>query len=122
MEKYYDVIERTMELLETINEGLLYTEKQIEELRYEGTFELLKDSKVAIESIEKALAPLKSEFTKNSIDELYNNMIDSFNEIIENFEENKKMEIGIQIKEEVVPEFGEWKEEIIRILNPFILS
>ncbi len=121
MEKHYEVLERTIELLETIGEGFEHVEKQFSELRYEEGFNLLKDAMEAIESIENALASTEG-LPENSIKTMGQNLVEGINGVVNSYEESKEAEIEEQISGIVLRDFKEWKKEIENIIKPYLLS
>lgn len=58
MEEYFDVIKRSLELIETIDEGVIYIEEQAAKLRYEEVLQLIRDIEEGVGSIESALTPV----------------------------------------------------------------
>ena len=59
MEKQIKVIQQIFPLLETIEEAINHMPKQLEEMRYEEYFHMLKDIIAGIETIEQVLIPVK---------------------------------------------------------------
>lgn len=122
VKKYYEVIEKSLQLLETIEEGLIYIQKQLEELRYEEGFTVLKDAMEAIVSIESAIHPMKDGLQENCLDVLAVAIKESMKKAINSYENGKELDLGEQIEKEILPSFMKWKEEVERVLNPYILS
>lgn len=122
VKKYYEVIEKSLQLLETIEEGLIYIQKQLEELRYEEGFTVLKDAMEAIASIENAIHPMKDGLPENSLDDLVAVVKENMDKAINSYEHGKELDLGDQIEKEIYPSFMKWKDEVERVLSPFILS
>lgn len=122
MEKYYEVIERILQLLETIEEGYIYIKEQLEKLHYEEGFIVLKDAMEAIESIENALQPIKDILPENSLDAFSAAIKNNMNKAINSYERGKEVYLAEQIEEEIYPTFMTWKKEVERILRPYVNS
>jgi len=122
VKKYYEVIEKSLQLLETIEEGFVYIQNQLAELRYEEGFTVLKDAMEAIASIENAIHPMKDGLPENSLDDLVAVVKENMDKAINSYEQSKETELEEQIEKEILPSFMKWKEEVKRVLNPFILS
>lgn len=122
MGKYHEVIEKSLQLLETTEEGLIYIQKQLEELRYEEAFIVLKDVMEAIASIEDAIYPMKDRLPENDIDILAVSLRESMNKAISSYEQGKEADLKKQISENILPSFKNWREEIKRIFVPYIVS
>lgn len=122
MKKYYEVIEKTLQLLETIEEALIYIQKQLDELRYEEGFTVLKDAMEAISSIESAIDPMRDGLPENSLNALAAAIKENMDKAINSYEQGKEVNLVEQIENEVLPSFMSWKEEVERVLNPYMLS
>ncbi|MCQ1528612.1 hypothetical protein [Lutispora saccharofermentans] len=122
MGKYHEVIEKSLQLLETTEEGLIYIQKQLEELRYEEAFIVLKDVMEAIASIEDAIYPMKDRLPENDIDILAVSLRESMNKAISSYEQGKEADLKKQISGNILPSFKNWREEIKRIFVPYIVS
>jgi hypothetical protein len=92
------------------------------ELRYEEAFVVLQDVAQGIECIESAMEPFISEVVHNNIDTLRINIKEKLGKIIDSNEQERYINSKIQISEEILPTFIDWKEEIEKVLKPYIVS
>ncbi len=122
MGKYHEVIEKSLQLLETTEEGLAYIQNQLEELRYEEAFIVLKDVMEAIASIEDAIYPMKDGLPENDIDILAASLRESMNKAVSSYEQGKEVDLEKQISENILTSFKNWREEIKRIFAPYVVS
>ncbi|WP_069998865.1 hypothetical protein [Cellulosilyticum sp. I15G10I2] len=122
MDKYYDVMERLLELLNTLEEGILHIQSQLKELQYEEALFILQDVMEGIASIENALEPMASNLAKNNIKELENDLITAIAKTVASYEQENEINLEKQIEQGVTPTFMRWKEEIEGILQPYIIS
>lgn len=122
MEHYIEVMERILELLETIKEGLARMKNQLLDLRYEEAFIILQDSMEGIASIERAILPMQGKLSKNKIDSLTAGVKESINRAVTSYEQAKEINLKNQVEEELLPVFENWKEEINRVLRTYMVS
>ena len=122
MKKYHEVIERILQLLETIEEGFGYIKEQLEKLHYEEGLVVLKDAMEAIGSIESALHPIKVKLPENNLDALIVAIKCNMDNAINSYEQGKEVYLVEQIEKEILPSFLTWKEELQRALKPYVFS
>ena len=122
MKKYHEVIERILQLLETIEEGFIYVREQLEKLHYEEGLVVLKDAMEAIGSIESALHPIKAKLPENNLDVLTLTIKRNMDNAINSYEQGKEVYLVEQIEKEILPSFLTWKEELQRALKPYVFS
>src|SRR5690606_37025433 len=122
MKKYHEVIERILQLLETIEEGFIYVQEQLEKLHYEEGFIVIKDAMEAIESIENALKPIKAKLPENDLDDFTAAIKHNMDNAINSYEQGKEVYLVEQIEKEILPSFLTWKEELQRALKPYVFS
>lgn len=122
MEKYIEVILNLLPLLDTIGEGILYSKKQIQELRYEEAKELLEDMVTGIVSIEDAIQPMLQYLPQNKIVALETKLKDDISKVVSSYENGKEVGLNKFIEERLLVDFNSWKEELERILRPYVVS
>ncbi|TCQ02722.1 hypothetical protein [Serpentinicella alkaliphila] len=122
MNKHIEVIYNILPLLFTIEEGLIHVKQQISELRYEEALGLLQDSMLGIASIEQSIAPMKEKVPMGNISLLTSELKNNIINVLVNYEKGRQEFIEGQIEVQVLLSFMSWKEEIEKILKPYILS
>lgn len=122
MEKYKEVIERILQLLETMEEGYIYIKNQLEKLYYEEGIIVLNDAMDAVNSIENALYPIKAELPEKNLDAYTEAIKHSMDNAINSYEQGKEVYLTEQIEKEILPSFLAWKEELERVLRPYVNS
>ncbi|MDF2802269.1 MAG: hypothetical protein K0S61_2172 [Anaerocolumna sp.] len=122
IKKHYQVIENILELLNTIEEGILYAQSQIAELLYEEAFTILQDTMEGISCIESALEPMKSELIDNNIDILFIDLKEKVGKVVDSKAQEQQSDLEGQISKEIFPIFLRWKEEMEKTLKPYIVS
>lgn len=123
IEKYYEVVEKTLDLLETIESAIDYIkDNQLPELRYEEAFTMLEDVKYGVESIDESIELFHGEINNNAVTVLMNSLKESINNTIESFNQGKHDNIYNQFLSEVYPRFVVWKSELAKALSSYIAS
>jgi len=122
MEKYREVIERILELLNTMEEGLDYVQNQLGELKYEEALIVVKDLIDALDSIDSSIQPMDNKLPQNNISALSSSLKACFDKVVGKFDQNNEVIIDSLLEKEVIPEFARWREEIDKVLRPYIIS
>lgn len=115
-------MERTLELLNTMEEAIFHIQNQLVELRYEEVFVLLQDMMDGITSIENAIAPMESELPENNMINLLSTVKENMDKVLNSYEHDKVSILEKQMSEEVLPSFLNWKEETGKVLRLYIVS
>ena len=123
MEKYYEVIEQTLGLLDIIEEGIGHIQKQVLELRFEEALTLLEDTTEAFQSIEAALEPIIDELSEPEAIQYTNaKMMKSFNLVVTEFEKHNIGNTLDALELSLEPCFRIWKSELEKQLRAYIAS
>lgn len=109
-------------LLETIEKGLTYIQNQLLELRYEESFILLRDVREGLVSIEISIIPMNNKLADNGIAALLAIVKENIDKSICNYGQGKEINIGSQIAKKLIPAFENLKDEIERVLRPYVVS
>jgi len=121
IKKYQEVIEKILELLDTMEEGLDYVQNQVRKLKYEDAFIVMNDLIDALDSIDSSIQPMQNELQQNNINALSSALKVCLNKVVERFDQNNEVNIDSLLENEVILEFTKWKEEIERVLRPYII-
>ncbi|HHW04247.1 MAG TPA: hypothetical protein GXX35_15845 [Thermoanaerobacterales bacterium] len=122
IEKYREIIERILELLNTMEEGLEFIQIGLSELKYEEAQIVLKDVIDAVHSIDSSIQPMQSGLPQNNISTLSSLLKKSLDKALERFDQNNELNINSLLENETYPAFKSWREEIEKVLRPYILS
>ncbi|MGF7184468.1 Zn-dependent oligopeptidase [Desulfitispora alkaliphila] len=116
------VINNTIELMKTMEEGIDYVNKKFNELKVEETINMLIDLTEAFTTIEGAVSPLIVKFEENEIESKNEELKSALEILLKDLEQtNGKKAIDI-MKLHLIPKFDAWKEEMTRVLKPYIVS
>lgn len=118
MENYMEIKNGVLDLLATINEGLLHIEKQLGELRYEEALTLLVDAMEGITAIERSMLAL-ADLPANKMGELLKELLESMEKVIASYERDEGTLIAELLVSDVLPIFAKWKTEVERVLRQY---
>jgi len=122
MDRYREVIERILELLDTMKEGLDYVQVQLTELKYEEALVVIKDIVDALDSIYNSIQPMESQLPENNLVAFTASIKYNLDNVIKSYEQGKEAYVSEQIEKGIVPSFLVWKKEIERVLRPYVIS
>lgn len=117
-----DVIKNTLDLLETMEEGLTYIKQKLKELNTEVTVTVLADTINAFSAIEKSINPMLEELASNEIVEKADKLKRAFDIMVNQYENNSGQKALEIIQLTLEPSFKSWKVELERVLKPYIVS
>ncbi|KXZ40438.1 hypothetical protein SAMN05661008_00006 [Alkalithermobacter thermoalcaliphilus JW-YL-7 = DSM 7308] len=112
-----EVIKQTLDLLETMEEGMDYVKAKLGELNIEATVTVLTDLIEAFTEIEKSISPI----IKN-LSEKEDKLRKAFDIIVKEYEISKGQKAYEIMQFTLEPAFKNWKQEIENTLKPYILS
>lgn len=121
MEKYHEVIKRTLELLETIREGIQHIQEKLLELRYEEALIMLQDIVEGVASIESAIEPMMTEFVENNIESLTTILKENVSKAVGSYENGKEINMERLAEEGILLAFKKWKLELERVMKAYII-
>ncbi|ABR46962.1 hypothetical protein Amet_0737 [Alkaliphilus metalliredigens QYMF] len=117
-EQEIEVIKNTLELLETMEEGLMYIKGKLKELKTEETINVLLDLTNAFASIEGSLNSILPKLEDNSITVRMDKLKNALNVMIKEYE-NTKGQRAVEIMQFTLePAFKNWKREVEETLRP----
>lgn len=122
MEKYMDVMRRSLELAETCIEGLHYISNQLYAGSMEETVYLLEDIVHGFCQIVNALSLLDPFLPDRHIQELTNRIEAMFNHLLSAYEQYDINSSFSQLIQFLLPSFQLWKDELASSFQAYILS
>lgn len=115
-----EVIHNILPLLETLEEGFGYIQEQLSQLRYEEALKLLEDAAMGILSIDQAIEPMTDDLGDNNIATLGATLKTDMSQVVTSYEANREENVEKQIQGKVIVSFKSWKDEIERVLRPYV--
>lgn len=122
MDKYLDVIRRTLQLSETILEGLAYIQAGLKAGEFEKTKTMFAEVIEGIYKIQQSLSAFLSELPANEIAALNGKLKNSLDGVVSAYEQKKAAQLKGKMEEELLPVFEQWQEELKRCLRPYLLN
>lgn len=122
MEKYIEVVKQSIELSDTVLEGIQHIRKQLEEGKFEEAAFLFEDTIVAILTIERSVDPLVTQMSSNKISEIMVELKRILELLVGNFEDKNFSNVKEIMQFSLIPIFNQWKKELETNLKAFYTS
>ncbi len=117
MDNYVEIKDRIIELMATLEEGLLHIRKQLAELRYEEALLLFGDAKDAITAITNTINIIKTELPDNEIDILVAEVLTTVDAVMDSYTQGEELSVDYKVAELLLPGFEKWRMEVERALR-----
>ena len=118
MDEQRQIMNRALELSETISQAVVHMEKQLAELRYEEAMGLLEDAVTGVESIRSSLMPLMDQFGENRFHALTRDLMEKIGKYLDLYKAKEHEKMKEQLTGGVAPAFRAWKEELETMTGP----
>jgi len=122
LDKYLDVIRKTLQLSETILEGLAYIQANLDLGEFEKTKTMFTDVIEGIYQIQQSISAFLSELPANEIAALNGRLKNSLDGVVTAYEQKEAAQLKEKMEEELLPVFQKWQEELSRCLRPYLLN
>lgn len=122
MDKYLDVIRKTLQLSETILEGLTYIQANLDLGEFEKTKTMFTDVIEGIYQIQQSISAFLSELPANEIAALNGKLKNSLDGVVSAYEQKKAAQLKEKMEDDLLPVFEQWQEELKRCLRPYLLN
>ncbi|WP_053955791.1 hypothetical protein [Inediibacterium massiliense] len=116
-----EVIQKTLDLLETMEEGIVYVKEKLEQLNIEATITVMTDLITAFIEIEKSITPIL-EKQDNKIKEATYKLRNALDTMVKEYETTKGQKSVEIMQLNIEPAFKNWKKELEKTLRPYIVS
>lgn len=117
-----EVIRQTLDLLETMEEGMDHVKVRLGELNIEGNITVLTDLITAFTEVEKGITPMLEDLPENNIIKKSDKLRKAFDIMVKEYESNKAQKTYEVMQITLQPSFKSWKEEMELTLRPHIAS
>jgi hypothetical protein len=122
MEKYNDVLKRSIELLETVHEGLLHILKKLNEGHFEDTIYLFEDAVEAFSVIERSLNVIPKDILNEDVTELTMKVKNVIELVVSAYELKDHAKVKEILQFSLIPRCKKWNETLADISARIIVS
>ncbi|MBP1931459.1 hypothetical protein [Ammoniphilus resinae] len=122
MEKYIDVMKRTIELSVTCLEGLEHIKVKLNEGRFEETIQLMNDVVTAFSKMESSIQPIFHTLPSNEIQPLTHSLINAFENAVTAYEQGQAGKVKEIFQFTLLPAYKKWKVEVEKVFHPYLIS
>jgi hypothetical protein len=122
MEKYMDIMQRTVELSESCLEGIHHIEKRLLEGQYEGTVFMLRDVLEAYYQLEKSTEIFVDSLPTNKLETLTDKLRVVFEKTVKGYEDDNYDSALKLIQTKLLPAYLKWQKELGRCTRSILVS
>lgn len=122
MNKYVEVINRTVELAETIQEGLEFIQSKLSEAALEDTSFMLNNVIQGIDAIQASLEPMIKEMNIVMDETAFNRLLQSLDNMVQAYEQNDQNKAVSILDSSLIRSYGDWKRQLCNVLEQYTLS
>lgn len=122
MEKYFDIMKRTLDLAETGLEGLQFVKTKMEDGYYENTVVVLKDTVEAFAQMEQSLSLFIDDLPANKIQSNTNKLRTLLEKVVLAYEQENYPEALQLMDTKLIKEYKKWQKELTKHLQPYVLN
>lgn len=122
MERYLNIIQRSLELLGTMEEGIVYMQDKVQTGEYEASILIMQDVLVAYSVVERSLSPVFENLSSNEIEKLGSKLRGALQQLIFVYEQKMWGEVESTLSHVFVPCYKAWKQEVEKRLQLYTIS
>lgn len=122
MEKYVDVMNRTLQLSETCLEALEYIQSKLNDGLMDETIPLMDDLVSGFYQIEKSIEVFSPVLPDNQLDRRITPLRNSTELVVSAYEQEDRGKAQERIQFNMLPGLKAMKAELETVLHPFVLS
>lgn len=123
MEKHFDVMKQSLPLVETILEGLIHVQKQLNEKKYPEAMQLMEDVIVGFVSIENSVAPVFADLNDTELVEGHIDKVrESLGLVVTALENHSYGTVQEILQFTLIPNVKKLKERLEELYQPYVLS
>lgn len=122
MEKHIEVMKQSLELSETLLEGLQHIQKLLNEGKSEQTIFLFEDTLVAYETIARTVESVVNELNNESIPAQQAVFSQAADLVVTAYEERNYAKVQEVLQFTLVPRFKKLKEQLEEVFKPYVIS
>lgn len=122
MEKHIDVMKQSVELSETILEGLQHIQKLLGEGKFEETMSMFEDVVSAFSTMQQSLTPVTEKLENQEIDAKAIKVQADLELVVSAYEAKSHGKVQEIIQFTLTPQLKKWKEALEKTFQPYIIS
>lgn len=122
MEKHIDVMKQSVELSETILEGLQHIQKLLGEGKFEETMSMFEDIVSAFSTMQQSLTPVTEKLENQEIDAKAIKVQAALELVVTAYEAKSHGKVQEIIQFTLTPQLKKWKEALEKTFQPYIIS
>lgn len=113
---------QSLELLDTMGEGITYIKQKLSELKTEETMGILSDTISGFSAVERGIESISGELGENSVKEKSEKLKRAFDILVSEYESNSGRKAYEIVQITLEPAFKNWKAEMENSLKTVMVS
>lgn len=122
MERYIDVMKQSVELSETILDGLQHIQKLLGEGKFEEIMSMFEDVVSAFSTMQQSLTPVTEKLENQEIDAKAIKVQAALELVVSAYEAKSHGKVQEIIQFTLTPQLKKWKEALEKTFQPYIIS
>lgn len=122
MEQHVDIMRRSLELCETILEGLVHIQKNLNEGNSEQTLYLFEDVLTAYTTICTSIEPVIDSIKETRLEDAHKSLNTLTELVVSAYEQRNYGKVQEILQFSLIPQFKRWKEQLEQSFHPHIIS
>ncbi|MGJ9385227.1 hypothetical protein [Salipaludibacillus sp. CF4.18] len=123
MEKHLDVMKQSLQLSETVLEGLTHVQKQLNEKKYPEAMQLMDDVVGGFASIENSIGPVFEEMNDTELVEVHIGKVrESLERVVTSLEDHSYGTVQEILQFTLIPNVKKLKAEMETLFEPYLVS
>lgn len=122
MERYIPVMEQSLNLMETVMEGLHHIYHKLNEGKLEQTFFLFGDVIMAIQTIQSSLGPMQEIVDFEHDDQLYARIQTALDHAVQGYENRNSGQVLEVLQFALIPAIKKWQAGLETSFQKYLIS
>lgn len=122
MDKHLDTMKLMLELSDTCLEGMAYIESKLDQGYMEDTVPMLHDLVGAFYQMEQSIEPIARDLATEQLEGKADEVREALNNVVTFYEKEEGGKAFDVLKQQLIPSYQVWKEELTRSFAPYVVS
>lgn len=123
MENYLEVMKQNLNVIETMVEGLIHTQKQLSEKNYPEAVQLMEDMIIGFTAVERSSRPaLKNIDNTLDTEKYFNNVRSNLDLVVTHLENRSYARLQEIFQFTLIPNVKKLQHELEQHFQPYVLS
>ncbi|WP_353893741.1 hypothetical protein PRVXH_000502 [Proteinivorax hydrogeniformans] len=122
IENYEEVLKQVFDLSGTLQEALVSVNVMLEDGQIQDAVTVTDDIKAALESIDDSLEPVLEELQARNLSNITTELKEQVTKAKVDLAMDNSDKLKEDLKNEIFPKYIVWKEEVDKVLKPYVMQ